>query len=234
MFFRPLAVFLTVGIPTIERKYKNQSTSYIEKTLGSLIENIDIQDRRTIRFIVFLSDAAKKSRDRIKTILRRSFHNDIEQGIVLVIEAPDTFYPQLVGLKRTYGDSSERLYWRSKQTMDYVFLFRYAHELSQYYLQMEDDVATEANYSSAIKEFIKAKEGKPWVMLEFCGWGFIGKLFRNSSLIHFARFLELFYNDSPCDWLLGTYLRFMGNIEGALRVPELFYHIGRQSSSLGT
>ena len=227
-------MFLAVGIPTVIRTYKNQSASYIEKTLGSLIENIDIQDRGTIRFIVFLSDAAKKSRDRIKAILRRSFHNEIEEGIIQVIEAPDTFYPQLVGLKRTFGDSQERMYWRSKQTMDYVFLFRYAHELSQYYLQMEDDVTTVANYSSAIKEFVEAKEGKPWVILEFSVWGFIGKLFRNSSLIHFARYLQLFYSEVPCDWLLASYMRHMGQPQDALRLPELFHHIGSQSSSLGT
>ena len=202
--------------------------------LGSLIENLDPQDRDSFRFIVFLSDQSKRSRERIKLKLKERFHDNLEQGLVQIIEAPRSFYSQLVGLKRTFGDTQERMYWRSKQTMDYIFLFKYAEVLSEYYLQMEDDVLSVANYSGAIRQFIREKKSIPWIILEFSGWGFIGKLFRNSSLSHVARFLKLFYNDMPCDWLLWNYLRIMGQPQNTLRVPELFSHIGKQSSKLGT
>ena len=47
----------------------------------------------------------------------------------------------------------------------------------------------------------------PWVFLDFCPLGFIGKLFVSSELSDFIQYLSVFYNDWPCDWLLATYTR---------------------------
>ena len=47
----------------------------------------------------------------------------------------------------------------------------------------------------------------PWVFLDFCPLGFIGKLFVSSELSDFIQYLSVFYNDWPCDWLLAAYTR---------------------------
>lgn len=39
-----------------------------------------------------------------------------------------------------FGDSPQREYWRAKQNLDYSFLMWYASGLSDYYMQLEDDI----------------------------------------------------------------------------------------------
>ena len=157
-------------------------------------------------------------------------------NLIHVISAPSSFYPRLKGLKLTFGDGPDRLYWRSKQAMDYAFMFYYSQGLAQYYLHLEDDVMVMPNALSQIREFIDLRAGKQWGILAFSEWGFIGKLIRDSDLRLIGRYLEKFYNEMPCDWLLLVYLQSRGGIYDNSNswTKELFRHVGHQSSSLGT
>lgn len=230
------SVYLTVGIPTVERKYQNKTESYLTATLDSLLTKLSPEDRQHVLFVVLLADTDKAARELVKRTLREKFEHYLDQNLIHVIAPPPSYYPQLQGLPRTMGDSQVRMNWRSKQTMDYVFLLHYCEGMSQYYMQLEDDVLVEANYVDEIRGFIDSRTDEKWAYLQFCTFGFIGKVFRNEDLRNFGRYLRLFYNDIPCDWLLFYYntLHGIAKDSGFYKGKELFVHIGHQSSSLGT
>lgn len=147
--------------------------------------------------------------------------------------------PSSKGLQSTLGDGPDRMHWRSKQVMDYVFMLYYSQGLAQYYLQLEDDVTVVPNALSQIREFIDLKGDTKWGILAFSRWGFIGKLIHDNDLRLIGRYLEMFYNEMPCDWLLYIYLQSRGAInilddKSNTWTKELFLHVGHQSSSLGT
>lgn len=232
-----LLVFLTIGIPTVQRIFQNKTASYLMDTLNSLLKELSQEDLEDMLIIIFLADPEESAREEVKRELRSNFGKYLDINLIHVIVAPPSFYPQLTDLQRTLGDSQERMYWRSKQSMDYVFMFYYSQGLSQYYLQLEDDVLTQPNYMKQIREFIDLKNDTEWAVLGFSSWGFIGKLVRNKDLRKFGRFLAMFYNEKPVDWLLYSYTKLQTGqhfFEQSVLKPELFHHIGHQSSSLGT
>jgi alpha-1,3-mannosylglycoprotein beta-1,4-N-acetylglucosaminyltransferase C len=56
----------------------------------------------------------------------------VTNGAIQVIEAPREFYPPLDNLQHTYNDSQLKRKWRSKQNVDYAFLWLYSKDLSTY------------------------------------------------------------------------------------------------------
>ena len=235
-----VSVFLTIGIPTVQRTFKNKTKRYLVKTLNSLLINgSSEEDLKNILIVVFLADTQESARINVMEELRSNFGKYLDRNIIHVISAPSSFYPRLKGLQSTLGDGPDRMQWRSKQVMDYVFMLYYSQGLGHYYLQLEDDVTVMPNALSQVREFIDLKGDKNWGILAFSRWGFIGKLIRDNDLRLFGRYLEKFYNEMPCDWLLYIYLQSRGamNIvddKSNTWTKELFHHVGHQSSSLGT
>ena len=226
-------MFLSIGVPSISRRTNGSRAFYLNSTLTSLFTNLHPDDVNDVIIVVYLADFEKQSRANIRHYLQTNFQSFISNGILRVIEVRASFYPPLLELPRTYGDSSERVFWRSKQVMDYVFLMRYCENLSRYYLQLEDDVFTEPNYTQVIREFIQTRQaGWPW--LEFCSSGFIAKLFRTADLDLFTRYFSIFYNDMPCDGLLWKSPLWENKPKdlNILHQPNIFHHIGKQSSRL--
>ena len=225
-----------IGLPTVERLYQNKTASYLTQTLSQLIEHIHPEDAGKVVVVVYLADELESKRMKVLQEVQTNFGKYLESGVVHVISAVERFYPQLKNLPETLGDGQTRMYWRSKQSIDYVYLLRYSKDLADYYMQMEDDVSCEVNYTKYIRDFMEEKRNDPWVSLSFTGWGFIGKLFRREEVASFADYLALLYNESPCDWLYNNYLEMKGRPQGyqMTRNPPLFHHIGHQSSSLGT
>lgn len=235
-----LLVFLAIGIPTVQRTFKNKTESYLDATLNSLFTSgISEDDLKDILIVVFLADTEESARTSVKQELLANFGKYVEMNVIHVVSAPPSFYPRLKGLLSTLGDGPERMYWRSKQSMDYVFMFYYSHGLAHYYIHLEDDVATEPNALSQIREFIDLRGNNKWDVLTFSKWGFIGKLFHGEDLRMLGHFIATFYNEMPCDWLLYFYVQSRGGKallqdEKNMWKKELFHHIGNQSSSLGT
>lgn len=235
-------VFLTIGIPTVQRIFNNTSAFYLVRTLNSLL-NSDVadEDLSNLLIVIFLADTKASAREEVKTLLKSNFGQYFKRNLIHVIAAPPSFYPQLEGLQRTLNDGQERMYWRSKQCMDYVFMFYYCQGLSQYYLHLEDDVISKPDYMEQIRRFIDLKADTRWDVLWFSRWGFIGKLFQDKDLRNFGRFITMFYSEMPVDWLLFNYMGFRAGGRSfddikkeIIWKTELFHHIGRQSSSLGT
>lgn len=126
--------------------------------------------------------------------------------------------------------------FRSKQNLDYSFLIHYSSALGRYYLQLEDDVSSAKNFFTSIKRRVEEQEsGKTtWATLEFSSLGFIGKLYRSAHLPLLARFLFLFYQEMPCDWLMSHFRELLTQSKPILCKPSLFQHMGTFSSFQGT
>ena len=85
--------------------------------------------------------------------IKAAFEVQLESGILDVISPPAEFYPNWTSLRQTLGDPLERVQWRSKQNLDYAFLMMYAQWRGTYYVQLEDDILTKANFLATMRDF---------------------------------------------------------------------------------
>ena len=180
--------------------------------------------------MIFAANFDKELNKLLETELESLYRKYFSNGFMQLIVAPQSFYPSFKNLKQNFGDSEDRVVWRSKQVVDYAFLFSYCQDLSEYYLQLEDDVMSSPEFVQSIRGFLEINKHKKWTTLEFSELGFIGKLVRSSELPRLAQFMLFFYEDQPVDFLL-KYYNHLSAQEGMFRhAPSIFQHIGVQSS----
>ena len=120
----------------------------------------------------------------------------IENGELAMYCADETYYPDYLqngtgsreNLQPTFNDKMDRMIWRTKQSLDYIFLWSLAVPKAKYFLQIEDDVVAEERFLPFIDAKVKSSNqlshnsGTAWISLEFCTLGFIGKLFEATDL----------------------------------------------------
>ncbi|NWR66599.1 MGT4B acetylglucosaminyltransferase, partial [Bucorvus abyssinicus] len=240
---RRTGVSLVMGVPTVKR----EKGHYLINTLHSLLDELSEEQKNDCIIIIFIAEVCLHGKvqyvDR-RTI--RSFPREIQSGVLEVISPPASYYPDLSNLKKTFGDSEDRVRWRTKQNLDYSFLMLYAQPKGTFYLQLEDDIIAKPDYIQSIKNFA-AEQSQEWMILEFSQLGFIGKLFKSEDLPLIVEFFLMFYKDKPIDWLIDNLLWVkVCNPEkdaihcekekAKLRIrakPSLFQHVGIYSSLAG-
>uniref|UniRef100_G1KAS2 MGAT4 family member D n=2 Tax=Anolis carolinensis TaxID=28377 RepID=G1KAS2_ANOCA len=236
-------VSIVMGIPTVRREKKN----YLITTLKSLFFGMSEMQKNNCVAIVFIAEVDSEYTNSITESIRSNFPEEVGSGFLEVITPPASYYPELSNLKQTFGDSKERVRWRTKQILDYSFLMLYAQPKGKFYLQLEDDVEAKPEYIEIIKDFIEQQKSQEWLVLEFSHLGFIGKLFRCRDLPLIVEFFLMFYQDKPIDWLLDHLLsvkvchpekdaKHCDRQKVTLRIrykPSLFQHIGIHSSLTG-
>ncbi|KAI1893086.1 hypothetical protein AGOR_G00140250 [Albula goreensis] len=222
--------YLAVGLSSIKRK----RGSYLLDTLKSIFSQSSEEELKEMVVVVFLADFNMEWNEQTLSEISTRFTVPILKGQLLVIHAPQKYYPPLEGLKRNFNDSPDRVRFRSKQNVDYAFLFRFSADLSQYFIMIEDDVICAKNFFTAIKTFIQAQAQSYWVTLEFSKLGYIGKLYHSNNLPQLAKFLFLFYQEMPCDWLLNHFNMLLTQKDTIRFKPSLFQHAGLYSSFGGT
>ncbi|KAI3357766.1 hypothetical protein L3Q82_015534, partial [Scortum barcoo] len=235
---------LLAGAPSTQQKYlsvglssvKRSKGSYLIPTLQSLFSQSSPQERSSMVVVLLLADFDISWRVATVREIKTTFPSELVQGQLVVLHVPQETYPPLTGLKRNYNDAPERVFFRSKQNLDYAFLIHYSAALGRYYLQLEDDVSSAKNFLTTIKRRIEEQEAKKttWAMLEFSALGYIGKLYKSAHLPLLARFLFLFYQEMPCDWLMTHFRELLTQKESILFKPSLFQHMGTFSSFKGT
>ncbi|CAH1783373.1 unnamed protein product [Owenia fusiformis] len=221
--------YLTIGIPSIKRDIESP---YLLVTLQSLIDNTWDDEKAEIVIVVFLADSDYDYNNRVEHMIIKRFGEYLDSGFIRIMQAEKAIYPALQKLKRNFNDSAKRVEWRSKQVVDFAFMFMYSREISEYYIQIEDDVKTAPNYFTGIKSYVTtANKGKSqWALLEFSVLGFIGKLFKSSDLESLSKFLLLFYDEQPVDWLFRYFSLSKTQSNKLVRNPSLFQHLGLHSS----
>lgn len=190
---------------------------------------------------------------------RKYFREFINNGTIEILELQGRYHRlEDQGLEERYKDSVERTMWRSKQVLDFAYLMEYCSTISDYYVQLEDDVVPTKDYLIHMAHFVqKYYERKSWYMLSFYSadvidcfkeypstsfFGFIGQMYKSNTLPHLVRYFREKYYVSPVDWLMADYLRALekshlsdGNVQYQVfsHFPSLFQHIGKSSSLKG-
>uniref|UniRef100_A0A3B3SQS8 Zgc:154054 n=1 Tax=Paramormyrops kingsleyae TaxID=1676925 RepID=A0A3B3SQS8_9TELE len=228
-------VSLVLGIPTVKR----EKQMYLESTLSSLFYDLTPEEHADIVVIVFVAEVCDPS---AATLISRE-----RSGLLEVVSPPPSFYPNFNDLKETFGDTRERVKWRTKQNLDFSFLMLYAQSKGSYYVQLEDDIVAKLGYSTTMKNFVSQQTSQDWLVLEFSQLGFIGKMFRASDIPVLVDFILMFYKDKPIDWLLDHFLwvkvcnpekdvmhcnREKDSVKRQYK-PSLFQHVGLHSSLPG-
>ncbi|XP_025961973.1 alpha-1,3-mannosyl-glycoprotein 4-beta-N-acetylglucosaminyltransferase-like protein MGAT4D isoform X2 [Dromaius novaehollandiae] len=190
-------VSLVMGIPTVKR----EKQSYLMNTLHSLLYELSEEQKNDCVIIIFVAEVDAEYVNSVAESVRTSFPSEVQSGVLEVISPPDYYYPDLSNLKKTFGDSEDRVRWRTKQNLDYSFLMLYAQPKGTFYLQLEDDIVAKPEYIQTIKNFV-AEQSQEWMILEFSQLGFIGKLFKSEDLTLIVEFFLMFHKDKPIDWLL--------------------------------
>ncbi|XP_017330065.1 alpha-1,3-mannosyl-glycoprotein 4-beta-N-acetylglucosaminyltransferase B-like [Ictalurus punctatus] len=236
-------VSLVLGIPTVRR----EKQSYLVNTVSSLIFDLTPEQKTDIVIVIFIAEINNTFVKSIAKSIQENFPDDVKSGLVEVISPSPFYYPNLSNLKETFGDSRERVKWRTKQNLDYSYLMLYAQHKGRYYIQLEDDIVAKSGYSDIIKERISNVDTEQWLFLEFSQLGFIGKLFRTSELPSIVEFFLMFHKDKPIDWLLDHILwvkmcnpekdsKHCNGEKAKLKrtfKPSLFQHVGVHSSLPG-
>uniref|UniRef100_A0A3P9H0Z2 Mgat4 family member C n=1 Tax=Oryzias latipes TaxID=8090 RepID=A0A3P9H0Z2_ORYLA len=221
--------YLTIGLASVKRKRGN----YLLETIKSIFDQSSYEELKEIVVVVHLADFDLVWCENQVQEITRKFAHHIIAGRLLVIQAPEEYYPSLDGLKRNYNDPEDRVRFRSKQNVDYAFLLNFCTNLSHFYMMLEDDVRCSRNFLTALKKVITSREGTYWVMLEFSKLGYIGKLYHSRDLPRLAHFLLMFYQEMPCDWLLIHFRGLLAQKDVIRFKPSLFQHMGYYSSYKG-
>ncbi|XP_071411810.1 alpha-1,3-mannosyl-glycoprotein 4-beta-N-acetylglucosaminyltransferase-like protein MGAT4D isoform X2 [Pithys albifrons albifrons] len=235
-------VSLVMGIPTVKRKKHN----YLISTLHSLLYGLSEEQKKDCLIIIFVAEVNAEYVNSVAESVKTSFPREIQSGVLEVISPPASYYPDLSNLKKTLGDSEDRVRWRTKQNLDYSLLMLYAQPKGTLYLQLEDDIIAKPDYIESIKSFV-AQQSQDWMVLEFSQLGFIGKLFKSEDLPLIVEFFLMFYKDKPIDWLIDHLLwvkvcnpekdtTHCEQEKAKLRIrakPSLFQHMGTYSSLAG-
>ncbi|KAJ7376863.1 hypothetical protein OS493_032011 [Desmophyllum pertusum] len=236
-------VSLVFGIPTIKR----EKTSYLLDTLASLLDGMAQEDKDDCVIVIFIGETNIEFSRAVADDVQKRFPSDINSGLIEIVSPSASFYPDLDAVPLTFGDSRERVKWRTKQNLDFCFLMMYCQKKARFYVQLEDDIVATPSFASTIKTFALQQETNQWLMLEFSALGFIGKLFRSSDLSMVVEFFLMFHKDKPVDWLMDHILwvkvcnpekdaQHCGREKLHLRIrfkPSLFQHVGKESSLKG-
>ncbi|XP_067454655.1 alpha-1,3-mannosyl-glycoprotein 4-beta-N-acetylglucosaminyltransferase B-like isoform X1 [Thunnus thynnus] len=236
-------VSMVLGIPTVKR----EKQSYLVNTLSSLLYSLTLPQRQDLLIIVFVAEVDSDYVGSVAETIRKNFPKESQSGLLEVVSPSQYYYPDFASLEETFGDSKDRVKWRTKQNLDFSFLMLYAQDKGTFYVQLEDDVVAKADYYNAMKTFAIQEASKPWLYLEFSQLGFIGKMFRTSDLPMIAEFFLMFHRDKPIDWLLDHILwvkvcnpekdaKDCNQRKALLKQrykPSLFQHVGLHSSLPG-
>ncbi|KAK3102284.1 hypothetical protein FSP39_010204 [Pinctada imbricata] len=223
--FRAYKSFLTIGIPTVKRK----GTSYLDKTLTSLNKSTQAAEKKEVVIVVFFTDKDHEWIIQEAHNIYNKYRNEVDSGFIQLVHPHHNAYPNFTRLERTFNDSAERVAWRSKQNLDYSYLFTYCQNISHYYMQIEDDVLVTPTYFKDIRRYI-TNRGSHWFVLSFSKLGFIGKCFKSKDLSILADFLLMFFAEKPGDILLNDLRMIKGQRKEITYRPSMFQHIGIISS----
>ncbi|XP_053139592.1 alpha-1,3-mannosyl-glycoprotein 4-beta-N-acetylglucosaminyltransferase C-like isoform X2 [Hemicordylus capensis] len=213
--------FLIIGISSVHR----EKEQYLMRTIESIFSHCTLKELHLIRVVIYLADNNSKLNKQKAKEIKAQFHVHVHARRLFVIQSSLDGYPPLSS-QRGQLDKKEKAQYRSKKNVDYAYLVNFCASLSQYYLMLEDDVVCATNFVSIIQNYTKALE-EPWTTIAFSKLGCIGKLYHSSDLTKLARFLLMFYDEMPSDWLLEFFQESKAQNNAIIFRPSLFQHIDR-------
>ena len=198
-------------------------------TIRLLLDSLSEEHRNEVFTVIFLADFDETHKYNSLKRLSTEFQKFIDQSLLHVIFAPRDYYPPLSNLKKKYGDSQQRISWRSKLVVDFSFIMCYCKDLSQYYLHLEDDLIPSPSFYPKLRDFI-ASQKQPWAMLDAASMGHTAKVYHSSDLENVAAYFYLLYDEMPVDWLMIFWRQIKYHANSVLPAASLFQHVGHNSS----
>lgn len=219
------------GIPTVQRS----NAYYIIETINSLLSNIKPVQQKDIIIAIFIAETNISYRHKVTKDIQKQFPLALSNGIIMIIEPNYSFYPSFKRIPLLFGDKPARVQWRSKQALDYSFLYYQCKDLAEYFVQLEDDIVAVSNYLDIMKDFVKQHQKERWSVLEFGSRGFIGMMYKSKHLPALARFVRFFFWTMPVDWLFRAFndIFLYRNSKRFKMDPPVFKHVGKISSLNG-
>jgi hypothetical protein len=200
-----------IGVPTVFRKTTSTGSEYLLNTLSGLFKNINQDAIKNVLVLVIIGETNNTLADQIFRDLNKKFPTQIAEKHLLVFQPKLEYYPILVyPVRDQFDDPVDRQQWRTKQNLDYIYMWLNVLKLKpRYFLQLEDDLQISDNFYEKMVEKVNdqnTKKSVVWKMLEFNNMGFIGKLFGYQTLLELTITTILQFRDKPCDWILDQFL----------------------------
>jgi alpha-1,3-mannosylglycoprotein beta-1,4-N-acetylglucosaminyltransferase A/B len=130
----PTIVF---GIPTVAR----ESESYLRRTMMSLKANLAALEKKECLFIILVAEVNERKALMIVKRINQTYISEIESGLVEVMVVNKDYYPSVSTYSKT-KETAPRVFWRTKQNLDMIYLMAHCQYRAKYYVQLEDDVVT--------------------------------------------------------------------------------------------
>ena len=120
-----------------------ESESYLLETLFSLKKHLKKSQKSECQFVIQISEVNDSKAILLIDTLNKTFHTDIENGLIEVILIDTSYYPTISTVSKT-KESAQRVYWRTKQNLDFIYLMWFCSQSkkSTFYVQLEDDIIT--------------------------------------------------------------------------------------------
>ncbi|XP_061468759.1 alpha-1,3-mannosyl-glycoprotein 4-beta-N-acetylglucosaminyltransferase C-like [Rhineura floridana] len=220
----PKKRFLTIGISSVH----NEKEQHLLGTIESIFSHCLPEELKLITVVIYLADNSSKLNEQSLKKIEAQFSVHINAGRLLVIQSSLASYPPLHPLKMDVLGCEKGKY-KTKQNVDYAYLVNFCANLSQYYLMLENDIVCATGFVSVIQSYVRTLK-QSWTTIAFSRLGCIGKLYHSSDLTKLGRFLLMFYDEIPGDWLQTFFHKAKAQEEAIFFHPSLFQHIGKVSS----
>ncbi|OXB62933.1 hypothetical protein ASZ78_006868 [Callipepla squamata] len=98
-------ISLVMGVPTVKRGKQ----SYLMSTLRSLLYGLSEKQKNDCVIIIFVAEVNAEYVNSVAESVKASFPREVQSGVLEVISPPASYYPDLSNLKKTFGDSEDRV-----------------------------------------------------------------------------------------------------------------------------
>jgi len=190
-----------------------------------LVQSIDFT-QEPVEIVIF--NAHLPPTDHIYiTEIERDYSGLISEGKIKIYHTNANLYPDMSNLPKNYGDSAERVYWRSKTCLDYCMLYKLCEGQSDYFIHLEDDVVAQTGFYTFLRDDLSNRPEKQIIRLNQLGA--VAVLYHQSILDKMVTYINSRYWEKPIDWLIDDYVKINPGIYELL--PECYFqHIGYESS----
>ncbi|XP_020798027.1 alpha-1,3-mannosyl-glycoprotein 4-beta-N-acetylglucosaminyltransferase A [Drosophila serrata] len=240
-------VMFVIGVPTVARPKR----SYVLDTIDNLIQRMTPEQRKICLIVIYVGETSLHFGKLIVKELRVKHGEYLKSGLIDVIAPQLHYYPNFTELHTTMQDDPQRVRWRTKQNLDYIYLMSYAQSKGSYYLQLEDDIIPNEGFLNYIEKsalmhgLFRFDHQLDWIAMSFSDLGFVGKLFPSSVLQSFITHLQLFCDHQSIESLLQSFVTLQSCRWDSISEPDCerivesriiqvehsqFQHMGKQSS----
>ena len=220
---------ITIIIPSVYRKDKN----YINETLSELYKQKQ-KDTKLNIFIHIGDYQHNKKYENSNSKNDISFYIDDKFKQNNDVHILKTFKDEYGDLLKqfSYEDGKNRMFWRSKQNLDYYFAIKKTLEKTnrKYILFLEDDQKAINTWDNEIFKNIETMENNQNICYtKMSPLGMCAFLYNRNHMNDFADYMKEKYKTNPCDWLINHFTR-----KNSLKIKDasnfVFQHEGEVSS----